>query len=248
MVEQRGQERTYRAVVFGATGATGREVVRELAESSTCSKVNAVSRRDVQREEFDKVFPGISELAKDKIFVKKVDWERFTESIGNTCKESDAAFCCLGTTEKDAGGKKGFSRVDLDYTVEAARECKEAGVSHFALVTAAGVYWNVPRFCSNYIWTKARAEEEVIKLKFGQGASIWHPGLLGRGDLTRSGMESMCQWLGFKGLPVKQLGKAMRVYVSSLVTGQRAPTTAEFFENKDIKRLATEGETNRLNQ
>jgi oxidoreductase len=239
------RERTFRAVVFGATGATGREVVRELAETATCSKVNAVSRREIQREEFDKVFPGISEEGKDKVSVKAVDFERFKDTIGDTCKESDAAFCCLGTTQKDAGGRKGFTKVDLDYTVDAARECKEAGVAHFALVTAAGVYWNVPRICSNYIWTKARAEEEVVKLRFSQGASIWHPGLLGRGDLTRSGGEALAQWLGFKGIPVAQLGKAMTVYVSSLVSGRRVPPlgAAEFFENKDIKRIAQEGES-----
>ncbi len=132
---------SFRAVVFGATGATGRELVSELAHSDACSCVNAVTRREIKSDELPSVFPNIvagSAEAK-KIKVHPVDYERLKETAGDSCK-ADVAFCCLGTTQSEAGGRAGFTKVDLGYVAAAASVAREAGtVGHFALVTAQGV-------------------------------------------------------------------------------------------------------------
>mmetsp|Transcript_6687 Transcript_6687/g.16318 ORF Transcript_6687/g.16318 Transcript_6687/m.16318 type:complete len:238 (-) Transcript_6687:47-760(-) len=230
----------FRAVVFGSTGATGRELVSELAHSDACSSVNAVTRREIKKEDLPKVFPNIvaGSPEAEKIRVHPVDYERLNETAGDSCKEVDVAFCCLGTTQSEAGGRAGFTKVDLGYVSAAAREAREAGsVNHFALVTAQGVNRSCPRLISNYIWTKARAEEEVLKQDFPKGASIWHPGFLDRGkDLaSKRFTEKVAHWCGLSGLPVADLARAMRVYAEQLTKGDIKPKAEDIIETSSIR-------------
>ena len=223
----------FRAAVFGSTGATGRELVRELAESKSCEKVHAITRRPV--EDLSQTFPGTTEESRKKIVIFPVDFENLSETVGKAA-EVDVAFCCLGTTHGDAGGAKGFRKVDLTYVLATGEVCRSAGVSNFHLVTAAGVYRSLPRFVSNYVWTKARSEEGILKLGFASCA-IWHPGFLDRGDLTRKG-ESWAKFFGACGLPVSTLAKSMRVYAEQLAAGKRDAKAEDVIENKGIRALA----------
>ena len=233
-----GASECFTAVVFGPTGATGRYMVKELAESAKCTQINALTRREIK--DFDATWPNISKEGRKKVNVQVVDYENLKGTIGSACKEADVAFCCLGTTQSEAGGKTQFTKVDLDYVANSAHQSKEGNVGHFALVTAAGVFRSCPRFISNYIWTKARAEEAVLKLQFPLGTSIWHPGMLEREEMTRSGTETWAKKLGAKGLPVADLAKAMRVYVEQLASGLRQPKSEEILKDKDIKHLASQ--------
>jgi len=238
--KKKEKRKMFRAVVFGATGATGRELVSELAHSESCTSVNAVTRREIKKEDFPKVFPNISPQGVNKVKIKVVDYERLSETIGDSCTSADVAFCCLGTTQSEAGGRAGFTKVDLDYTKAAAQECKKAGsISHFALVTAAGVNRSCPRFISNYIWTKARAEEEVLSLDFPKGASIWHPGFLNRGEelASKRFTEKVAHWCGLSGLRVQDLAKSMRFYAEDLSKGKITPKAEDVIEDKQIRSM-----------
>ncbi len=90
---------------------------------------------------------------------------------------------------------------------------------------------------SNYIWTKARSEEEVLKQDFPKGASLWHPGFLDRGkDLTSKRFtEKMAHWCGMKGLPVADLARAMRGYAEQLTRGDIKPKAEDIIEPKQIR-------------
>ena len=184
---------------------------------------------------------GIAEPnIQSKVAVHVVDYENLQGTIGSACSDSDIGFCCLGTTHGDAGSAAGFRRVDLDYVAAAGKVSKDAGINHFALVTAAGVYRWVPRLMSNYIWTKARAEEAILGLNFPRGTSIWHPGFLERGEFTRSG-EKWAKRVGARGLPVAVLACAMRAYAEQITTGKRETSAEDVIENKGIYEMAKQG-------
>lgn len=83
---------------------------------------------------------------------------------------------------QDAGSADAFRKVDLDYVVAGARAAKAAGtVKHFGLL---GSGLASPNSMFLYLRTKGEAEEAVKGLKF-PSTSIFHPGLLDRGDKAR---------------------------------------------------------------
>jgi uncharacterized protein YbjT (DUF2867 family) len=75
----------------------------------------------------------------------------------------DDAFCCLGTTRRDAGSAEAFRRVDLDYVVAFARLAKRAGAQRFLLVSSVGASASSPFL---YPRTKGEAEAAVTAAGF----------------------------------------------------------------------------------
>lgn len=89
----------YTALVVGSTGAVGRELVAELVKSTKCQKIIALSRRDIPVEEWKISFPTLDiEQAKQKLEIRKIDFETLNEKDINEKDGIDAAFCTLGTT------------------------------------------------------------------------------------------------------------------------------------------------------
>ena len=106
---------SYVALVIGSTGAVGRDLVAELVSSSRCTKVIALSRRDVPESKWNSVFPFMDfETAGKKLQVQKVDFDHFSESDISGPDKVDAVFSCLGTTRKDAGSVEAFRRGDKE--------------------------------------------------------------------------------------------------------------------------------------
>ena len=94
---------TYTAIVVGATGATGRNVVKQLVNDAIrCNKVVAFSRSDITKQQYTEKFPGIDEVkAHKKLEIRKVNYDNLSESeFYVDGKASNALFCCLGTTRK----------------------------------------------------------------------------------------------------------------------------------------------------
>ena len=54
---------------------------------------------------------------------------------GQTCH---VAFCCLGTTLKQAGSEQAFRQVDFDYVLAFARAARVAQAQRFVVVSSAG--------------------------------------------------------------------------------------------------------------
>eukprot|EP01132_Coremiostelium_polycephalum_P012613 gene12613-15412_t len=50
----------------------------------------------------------------------------------------DIAFCCLGTTIKQAGSEEAFRAVDLDMVVAFAKRAREMGARHLIVISAIG--------------------------------------------------------------------------------------------------------------
>ena len=87
---------------------------------------------------------------------------------------ADEAYCCLGTTIRDAGSQAAFRAVDLDAVLVFARGARRAGVQRFAVVSALGANPRSPGFYSR---VKGEMEEALAGLGFAS-LVIARPSLL----------------------------------------------------------------------
>jgi uncharacterized protein YbjT (DUF2867 family) len=147
------------AIVLGATGVVGRELVEQLTELSQIDKVISITRRPI-------------EYAASKVTNRVVNFGKLEDYV-DTFK-GDILFSCLGTTLKLAGSIKQQRLVDVDYQYRAAKIALNNGVSHYLLVSSSGANANSR---NAYLKMKGELELKVIALNFPQ-TSILQPSLL----------------------------------------------------------------------
>jgi uncharacterized protein YbjT (DUF2867 family) len=147
------------AIVIGATGLIGSNVVSLLAEAEHVGRVVVITRRAV-------------EFASKKVENHVVDFARLNEH--KDLFTGDILFSCLGTTIQLAGSVAAQRVVDLDYQYTAARIAFEQGVSHYLLVSSSGAE---QQSLSAYLKMKGELETKVQSLAF-QHISILQPSLL----------------------------------------------------------------------
>ena len=111
------------AVVAGATGLIGRQVVESLQREKSYSKITILTRNST----------GITG---DKIIEKIIDFNKLDTEM--TDVQADDIFCCLGTTMKQAGSKEAFRRVDYEYVIRLAEIFQKKKSRQFLVVSAMG--------------------------------------------------------------------------------------------------------------
>jgi uncharacterized protein YbjT (DUF2867 family) len=107
MTAQRSPKRT--AVVAGASGLIGRELLTRLAREPVYEHVVALTRRPLN--------------AGDRIVEVPAHFDKLGRVLAPLVP-ADAtvdAYCCLGTTIRAAGSEVAFRRVDFDYVVAFGR-------------------------------------------------------------------------------------------------------------------------------
>lgn len=189
-----------KAIVIGGTGATGKELVKQLLQDARFDAVTLLVRRPYFEPD-----PKLREIVVD---FEHLDDHR--DAIG-----ADVAFSCLGTTLKDAGGKDAQWRVDHDYNLEFATLAKAEGVERFVLLSAMGAD---PKSVLFYSRMKGTLEDHLKKVDFDR-LLILRPGGIERPGTNRKGEKVMMNILKafngiglFKGYaPVRtdRLAKAM---------------------------------------
>ncbi len=157
-----------KALVIGATGATGKDLVNKLLEDKDFQEVHAFVRRPLN-------------IKNEKLKAHVVDFEKPEE--WKDLVKGDVAFSCLGTTLKDAGSKDAQRKVDFDYQYQFAKNAKENEVEDYILVSSYGANPNSKIFYSRM---KGELEKEVKNLHFNK-MTIFQPGMLERKDSERTG-------------------------------------------------------------
>ncbi|WP_211276976.1 Rossmann-fold NAD(P)-binding domain-containing protein [Tamilnaduibacter salinus] len=161
-----------KAMVLGATGLTGRQVLAGLLEAPEVETVVAPVRRPLRTH--------------SKLVQRTVDFDHLAPEADLFAV--DAIVCCLGTTMARAGSKAAFRRVDYDVPLEAARLGLENGARAFLLMSAVGASAQSPVFYSR---VKGQLEEALADLGYPR-LSIYHPGLLlGERQEQRTGESAM---------------------------------------------------------
>ena len=160
------------ALVIGATGATGRELVKLLLNDNEVEKVNIFVRNApvIEHEKLKIHTIGFNEIINHKNLIK-----------------GDVLFSALGTTKKDAGGKKEQYLVDYTFQHEFAKIAAVNGVENYSLVSSVGANAKSSFF---YPKTKGALEEVVKKLNFQKIDIFQPPMLIRQPDLMRAGEKS----------------------------------------------------------
>ncbi|WP_267402967.1 MULTISPECIES: NAD(P)H-binding protein [unclassified Chryseobacterium] len=189
-----------KALVIGATGATGKDLVSQLLNDKDFEEVHIFVRKLV-------------DIQNDKLKTHIVNFENPDEWKNKV--KGDVAFSCLGTTLKTAGSKEAQRKVDYDYQYEFAKAAKENEVEDYILVSAYGAN---PKSKIFYSKMKGELEEAVKQLHFNK-ITIFKPGMLERKDSDRTGevlgsrIIKFANKLGLlesqKPLPTDVLAKAM---------------------------------------
>ena len=157
-----------KALVIGATGATGKDLVSLLLKDESFESVDVFVRRGVEQ-----VSPKLNFHVID--FDRMEDWKHLLSG--------DVLFSCLGTTIKAAGSQDAQWKVDYTYQLEAARAARRNGVTKYVLVSAIGAN---PKSKVFYTKMKGCLDEEVRKLGF-PGCFILRPPSLVRKGTDRFG-------------------------------------------------------------
>lgn len=157
-----------KALIIGATGATGKDLINKLIEDKDFEEIHAFVRKPFEMENEKVTFHVVD-------FEKPENWKDLVKG--------DVAFSCLGTTLKDAGSKEAQRKVDYDYQLNFAKIAKENDVEDFVLVSAYGASPNSKIFYSKM---KGELEQEIKKLHFNK-LTIFNPGMLERKNSNRTG-------------------------------------------------------------
>ena len=155
-----------RALVIGATGATGKDLLELLLKDESFQQVDIFVRRD----------PG---LQHEKLKVHIIDFDE-PEQWRDLVK-GDVLFSCLGTTLKAAGSKAEQWKIDYEYQYRFAKVAQENKVKHYVLVSSANAS---PNSLFYYPKLKGKLEEAVKALGF-PNLSIFKPPLLVRKNSDR---------------------------------------------------------------
>tara|TARA_B100001142_G_scaffold141045_2_gene142360 strand:+ start:78 stop:728 length:651 start_codon:yes stop_codon:yes gene_type:complete len=156
------------ALVLGATGATGKELVKLLLEDSNFSRVSIFVRRKI-------------DVDHEKLTIHKIDFTRLKEY--NSLVEGDILFSALGTTKQEAGGKKEQFLVDYTYQYEFAKMASLNGVNHYSLISSIGASKKSLFF---YPKIKGALEVSIKSLDFNKIHIFQPPSLIRQPELIRS--------------------------------------------------------------
>ncbi|MFZ0331657.1 MAG: nucleoside-diphosphate sugar epimerase [Acinetobacter bohemicus] len=165
------------AIVIGATGLVGRELLKQLNQIESCEKITAIVRHeDVELKSLKKVKQFILD---DFLLLNDEDANGYSH-----------AFSCLGTTLKKAGSKQNFYNVDYEMNAHFA-DLFETTDTHYLLISAMGANAQSKIF---YNKVKGELENHIqsLNLKY---VSILRPSLLLGERQEQRTLEDMTQKL-----------------------------------------------------
>lgn len=149
------------ALVIGATGLIGQQVVEELLKDESFTKVKILVRKPVPPPN-------------QKTEVQVVNFEDEKE-VSAKMGDGNVIFCCVGTTRKKVkGDKTAYRKVDYDIPLLMARLGSQKGYSQYALVSAIGANALSGNF---YLQLKGSVEEDIIYFPY-KSIHIFRPSIL----------------------------------------------------------------------
>jgi uncharacterized protein YbjT (DUF2867 family) len=200
-----------RALIIGATGATGNDLVSTLLQDATYTGVVIFVRRAS-----GVVHPKLTEVL--------TDFDNL-DQVADQIK-GDVWFSCLGTTLKTAGSKEKQWHIDYEIPLTFAGIARRNGVPRAVLLSAYGASAASKVFYSRI---KGKLEDSIMQLAFPQFI-VFRPGLLLRKDTDRwgeriaAGLLSFVYRLGlarkFRPMPTLTLAQKMADAPKRLEEGQ----------------------------
>jgi uncharacterized protein YbjT (DUF2867 family) len=148
-----------KAIVAGASGLIGSELLKILLNDPVYSEVLAIVRKPMELNH-----PKFNQIAVD--FDKLDDFAHLI--VG------DVIFCTIGSTRKKTPDLATYRKIDHDYPVKLASIAVNNGISQFHLISSIGADQNSSNF-----YTKMKGEtEEDVKSSGVSALVIYRPSLL----------------------------------------------------------------------
>ena len=214
-----------RALVIGATGATGAQLLSLLLESDNWEKITTISRKPVLNGDNHKKLNQILIDSFDNLDQTAESW------VGH-----DSFFNCIGTTRKIAGGAKQFVDIEFGISLKCAELASKAKIPNASVISAGGananawaVDWIHPLLYAKTIGMK---EETLTKHFSFNNVSIFRPGMLIRKYNEHSRLRRFFDSTNL-GLPVKTLACALKRDAEAKLKESR--NTIVYIGNKCIK-------------
>lgn len=181
-------------LLTGATGLTGEHLLDRLLSEPTVQRVLAPTRRALaEHTHLDNPQGDLLTL------LPMLDGKQ------------DIAFCCLGTTIKQAGSQEAFRAVDYDMVLAVSQRARDLGARHFLLISAMGAN---PKSSVFYNRVKGEVEQALIAQNWPQ-LTIARPSLLiGDRIEPRFGerlLAPIMRWVPgkYRGIPACTLARAL---------------------------------------
>jgi len=213
------------AIIVGASGATGKDLLELLLKDNSFYKVDVFVRRHL-------------DIKNEKLTVHVIDFDK-SEQWKHLVK-GNVLFSCLGTTLKAAGSKAAQWKIDYDYQYQFAKAARENQVKKYVLVSSQGASAKSRVF---YTKMKGQLEDAVIKLQFPL-LSIFNPPILIRHNSDRLGekigvniikvFNKIGLLLSLKPLSTRMLAQAM------IGAAKNNKSNIAFFKSKEIWQLVGE--------
>ena len=165
-----------KAIVIGATGTVGKELVRALLDDARYTEVAVFVRRD----------PGITH---SKLTAHVINFEQ--PDTWRALVTGDVLFSALGTSLKQAGSKEAQRRIDYDYQYMFAEAAHANGVPHLVLLSSLGADSRSSIF---YLRLKGELDDAVQRLGFDTVHIVRPPSLI-RPEAKRLGETAVVKIL-----------------------------------------------------
>jgi len=148
------------ALIAGATGLVGKQLLEKLLASGRYDTVIALGRKA----------PGMQHSKLTSVIT--TDFTHLQEELAGF--QPDDVFCCLGTTMAKAGSKEKFYEVDFQYPLNLAKATFALGATQYLLVSALGADENSSIY---YNRVKGALENAIAVVGFDT-VHIFRPSLL----------------------------------------------------------------------
>jgi uncharacterized protein YbjT (DUF2867 family) len=210
------------ALVIGASGLVGRQLIYQLLSDEVYSKVIALVRKDLV-------------LAHPKLEQMMVDFDKL--SAYQDQLKADDVFCCIGTTKAKTPNQAAYTRIDNGIPLEIAAYTKANGAKQFLFVSSMGANEKSMVFYSRL---KAQTENDLKAIGF-ESLQIIRPALLLGARKEFRLFEKIFQYL-FKPLNLLMIGplkaykgiEAIVVAKAMLNIAKQAPKGFTIWYNNDL--------------
>lgn len=203
-------------LLAGATGLTGEHLLDRLLNEPTVERVLAPTRRPLA--EHKRLDNPVGEIA---------------DLLPHLQGPVDTAFCCLGSTIRQAGSQEAFRAIDLDLVLAVGARARELGARHYLVISALGADAS-----SSVFYNRTKGEmEAALKAQDWPQLTLVRPSLLlGPRSEFRLGERlaaPLMRWLPgkYRGIDACALARALWRLALEEEDGVRV------IESSDLRRL-----------
>lgn len=147
------------ALILGANGLIGAEILYCLLQNDNFSKIYTVTRKELP-------------YTNDKLIQIIADANTIDKKLSNI--DVDKLYCCIGTTKNKVANNTEYYKIDHDYPIKVAKILQKQGCQSISIVSSIGADIKSNSF---YLKLKGEVEKSIIDLDF-DSTFIYRPSLL----------------------------------------------------------------------